>query len=176
LLEKIPVKRLEDCSVPLVVAATNLTLKKEEVFTSGPLIDIVQASGSVPMLFKPVEINGSLYVDGGMVDKAPVQALYDAMKPERIIIHFIASDNLKVAGNEFNKKKMTPWHIHHLSINISRQEAYQRQCDAVKRQGIEIIEVETDTPNLGPNTLERGPAAYSKAKETTTNMLTDIDF
>ena len=176
LLGKIPVKRMEDCEVPVVIGATNLTRKKEEIFTRGPLIDIVQASGSVPMLFKPVEMNGSLYVDGGMVDKAPVQALYDHLEPDRIIVHFIASDNLKTRGNEFLQKKMTPWLIHHLSINISRQEAYESQCDAVKRRGIEIIEVETDTPNLGPNTLEMGAAAYDIAKEATLKILSDKGF
>ena len=35
----------------------------------GSLVKAVQASGAVPALFKPVRIKGSLYVDGGMVNK-----------------------------------------------------------------------------------------------------------
>ena len=139
--------------------------------TRGNLKDAIQASGVVPMLFKPVEIDGSLYVDGGMVNKAPVQAVADLIKPEKIIVHFISSENLEERGDNFLKMRMTPWHIHHLSVNISRQEAYQRQCDLVRQRGIEIIEVKTGAPQLGPNNLEKGPLAYKKAREEAFNIL-----
>jgi len=72
LLEAIPVRTIEACPTPLAVAATNLTRKKETIFTRGDLIKTVHASGAVPMLFKPVEIEGNLYVDGGISNKAPV--------------------------------------------------------------------------------------------------------
>ncbi len=167
LLEQMPVKRIEDCPIPLLVIATNLTRQSEECFTEGSLVKSVQASGAVPALFKPVNINGSLYVDGGMVNKAPVQALADLIQPEKVIVHFIASDNLEEEADRFLKKRMTPWHIHQLSVNISRQEAYRRQCEALRKQGIEVIEVRTKTVSLGPNSLERGPSAYAGAREAT---------
>ena len=43
-----------------------------------------RSSGAVPGLFKPVEIDGALFVDGGMVNKAPVQALADLVQPEKM--------------------------------------------------------------------------------------------
>jgi len=173
LLGQIPVKRIEDCQTPLVMSATNLTLHKEELFARGSLIKAIHASGAVPMLFKPVDIDGSLYVDGGMINKAPVQALADLIQPNKIIIHFIASDNMEGSLNSFLKKRMTPWHIHHLSVNISRQEGYRRQCDVARQRGIEVIEVNSQAPGVGPNTLERGPLAYRKARETTVKFLND---
>ena len=171
LLRKLPVERIEDCKYPLAITATNLTQKRETIFSRGNLIKTVQASGVVPMLFKPVDIDGSLYVDGGMVNKAPVQALADLISPEKIIVHFITSDNLENPGNSFLRKRITPWHIHHLSINISRQEAYQRQCEIVRQRGIEVIEVKTDAPTIGPGSLEKGPLAYNRAREETIKIL-----
>ena len=171
LLEKIPMRQFEECPTPLVITATNLTQRKEEVFIRGNLIKAIQASGVVPMLFKPVEIDGSLYVDGGVVNKAPVMALADLIKPEKIIVHFIPSADLGSPANSFLRRRMTPWHVHSLSSDISRQEAYQMQCDLLRQRGIEIMEVRTDAPPLGPNSLEKGPLAYKKAREATLRIL-----
>ena len=171
LLEKIPTKNIEDCPVPLIVVSTNLSLRREERFTRGPLIKAIQASGSVPMLFKPVEIDGSLFVDGGVVNKAPVLALADEVRPDKIIVHFMASDNIGDRRNSFLKRRMTPWHIQHLAVNISRQTAYERQCDLARQMGVEVIDVRTHAPAVGPNRLERGPVAYQKAKEETIRIL-----
>jgi NTE family protein len=174
LLEKIPMRRFEECPTPLAITATNLTQRREDVFICGNLIKAIQASGAVPMLFKPVEIDGSLYVDGGVVNKAPVQALADLIQPDKIIVHFVPSADLESPANSFLRRRMTPWHIHSLSLDISRQEAYQKQCDLVRQRGIEIMEVRTDAPPLGPNTLEKGPLAYDKAREATLRLLEDF--
>ncbi|MFC1535301.1 patatin-like phospholipase family protein [Thermodesulfobacteriota bacterium] len=175
LLRGLPVKKIEDCEIPLAITATNLTNREETNFTRGDLIEAIRASGAVPGLFKPVEIGGSMYVDGGIINKAPVQVLTDLVKPEKIIVHFLTSDNMGDRVNSFLKRRMTPWHIHQLSINISRHEAYQRQCDFVGQQGIDIIEVKTNTPHLGPNRLEYGPQAYRKAREETLKILSKKD-
>jgi NTE family protein len=174
LLQEIPIRQFEECLTPVVITATNLTQRKEDIFIRGNLVKAIQASGAVPMLFKPFEMDGSLYADGGVVNKAPVQALADLIQPDKIIVHFIASADLERPENSFLRRRMTPWHIHSLSLDISRQEAYQRQCDLVKQRGIEIIEVKTNAPALGPNTLEKGPLAYSKAREETLKILSSV--
>lgn len=171
LLDKIPVERIEDCPTPLVISATNLTQKREELFIRGDLKEAIQASGAVPMLFKPVKRDGSLYVDGGMVNKAPVLALADLIHPEKIIVHFIPSIDLKGPPDAFLKRRMTPWHIHGLAVDICRQNAYERQCELVKQRGVELIEVNTDAPSLGPNSLKKGPSAYHRAREATLGIL-----
>jgi NTE family protein len=176
LLERLPVKRFEDCETPLAIAATNLTRKEETIFTRGNLIKAIQASGAVPMLFKPVEIDGSLYVDGGVVDKAPVKALADLLDLERIIVHFISSENVGQSGHEFLKRRLCPWHIQYLAVNIERQEAYQRQLEILDTRGVEVIEVKTGAPAVGPNKLERGQAAYNSAKASALNILSDCNI
>lgn len=171
LLNDLPVRRFEDCKKPLAISAANLTRQNDTIFTSGDLIDAVRASGAVPMLFKPVEINGSMYVDGGIVNKAPVKALADLIKPDRIFVHYISSGNMAGSMNSFLKKWITPWHIYQLSISISRQEAYQRQCELARQQGIEVVEIKTNTPELGPNKLNLGPDAYETAKRSADKIL-----
>ena len=51
----------------LFVAITNLNKGEEEVRSSGPLFDVVMASSSIPLAFKPVIMNNQSYVDGGLM-------------------------------------------------------------------------------------------------------------
>jgi len=95
LLETFPVKEIQDCHRPLAISAVDITHKKEKIFTEGNLAKAIQASGSVPMLFQPTEIDGALYLDGGISGKAPVEALADLCDLNRILVHFIASENVK---------------------------------------------------------------------------------
>ena len=175
LLEELPARRIQDCKVPLAIAATDLTKKEGAILTKGNLAKAIQASGAVPMLFQPVEIDGSLFVDGGISNKAPVQALTDLVDLKCIIVHFIASQNIGPGANEFLVRRMTPWHIHYLSFNIARQEAYKRQLENVRMQGIEVIEIRTEAPPIGPDKLDRGPAAYLSARESALKTLSRLE-
>ena len=108
LLEKLPARRFGECRCPLAISAVDVTHRKEKIFTNGDLIKAIQASGSVPMLFKPAKIDGALYLDGGISGKAPVEALADLCDLDKILIHFIASENVKKPGHGFMKQKFTP--------------------------------------------------------------------
>jgi len=171
LLSALPVKRIEDCPKPLAISATNLTERKETVFTQGDLVKAVQASGVVPILFEPVTINGTLYLDGGVVNKAPVIKVVDLWAPETVIVHYIASHNLERPGNQFLEKRFTPFHIHHLAINIARHEAYLNQLERTRAQGVRVIEIQTRTPPVGPGSLNMGPKAYEVAVKTAFDRL-----
>ncbi len=171
LLRKLPVRRFEECDKPLAISATNLSQRKQTVFTDGDLIKAIQASGSVPILFKPVAMNGSLYLDGGITGKAPIEALADLCELDRIIVHFIASNNVEEARHRFLKKRFSPWHMQHLAINIARQEAYQKEVEMVQMRGVEVIEIRTESPALSPNSLHKGPEAYNAAKASAVKLL-----
>ncbi len=68
-------KNLEDLELPLIIAATNMSRGEVVYFDKGPILDRVMASASIPVLFEPVEIDGDLYVDGGVLDNFPVTPL-----------------------------------------------------------------------------------------------------
>lgn len=60
---------------PLWIALTNLNTGQLELRQDGPLFDVVMASCSIPLVFQPVEIDGQLYVDGGLLCNLPVTPL-----------------------------------------------------------------------------------------------------
>ncbi len=65
-------KTFEKLRKPFVATTVNLTKGAVAHFRSGTLIDKVIASASVPIIFKPVEIDGDEHVDGGLLDNFPV--------------------------------------------------------------------------------------------------------
>ncbi len=73
----IPEDSFESFNYPLYVCATNLNIGKAVYFSTGTVFDKVAASCSVPWLFKPIEINGELYVDGGITNNMPAAILRD---------------------------------------------------------------------------------------------------
>lgn len=58
--------------IPFLCIATNLETGEQEVLNSGSLALAMKASGSFPTLLAPVEINGKLLTDGGVVNNFPV--------------------------------------------------------------------------------------------------------
>lgn len=77
LLEHIKEDSFESLQKPLYVCATNLNLGRPTFFHSGSLCDKIMASCAVPWLFKPVEIEGQLYADGGITNNLPAQIIRD---------------------------------------------------------------------------------------------------
>ncbi len=62
----------EDLPFPMYVAATNMEDGECNYFHRGPLIKPIIASCAVPGIFSPVEIDGKLYSDGGVMDNFPI--------------------------------------------------------------------------------------------------------
>ncbi len=58
--------------IPFICIATDIETGKEVVLNKGFLPRAVQASGAFPTLLEPVEIDGKLLVDGGVVNNFPV--------------------------------------------------------------------------------------------------------
>ncbi|MFN3938964.1 MAG: patatin-like phospholipase family protein [Chitinophagales bacterium] len=52
----------------------------EIIHTGNHLIDFVIASSSIPLIFKPVKINNHLYVDGGVINNLPAEAIREKCK------------------------------------------------------------------------------------------------
>jgi NTE family protein len=75
-LKKIlPVANIEDLKIPTIIGATDLDSCKAKGFTTGPIAERVIASCSLPIVFKPVKIDGVTYVDGGVLHNLPANYL-----------------------------------------------------------------------------------------------------
>lgn len=72
LKEQVPDCRIENLRIPFCAVATDLKEGQEVVFRSGSLYDAIRASISVPMLFRPVEMDGMLLIDGGITNGLPL--------------------------------------------------------------------------------------------------------
>lgn len=80
LKKKIPFERIEDLPTPAMICATDLDHNKPVAFSEGNIVDCVTASCSIPIVFKPVRIDGVTYVDGGVLANLPAWALRDQCK------------------------------------------------------------------------------------------------
>ncbi|MEX2639803.1 MAG: patatin-like phospholipase family protein [Balneolales bacterium] len=75
-----PYHQYEDfAEFPLSFAsvATDLETGEAVVFREGYLVDALRASSAIPSIFSPVEIDGRLLIDGGLVRNLPVQDAID---------------------------------------------------------------------------------------------------
>lgn len=75
LRELVPEDSFKSLRIPLYIAVANLVTGKLEIMHEGSLSQVVMASSSIPLVFKPVEIGGALYTDGGVLDNLPVGPL-----------------------------------------------------------------------------------------------------
>jgi len=71
----LPTDSFESLKIPMYVCATNLKNGRPTFFSSGSLIRSVMASSAIPVIFSPVEIDGTHYIDGGITNNLPVEPL-----------------------------------------------------------------------------------------------------
>ena len=65
-------KNIEDLPIKYTAVATDLNRNKEVWFQHGNLLEAVRASISIPSLFTPIQTDGMLLVDGGVLNPLPV--------------------------------------------------------------------------------------------------------
>lgn len=70
-------KNIQDADIPLTIVATDVSSGEKVVLDKGSVADAVMASTCIPGLFKPVEINKKMLVDGGVVENVPVKTARD---------------------------------------------------------------------------------------------------
>lgn len=64
-----------DLRLPLAIVGTDFLTGEKVVFREGKVADAAMISSSIPNVFEPVEQNGTLYVDGGLVEYLPVETV-----------------------------------------------------------------------------------------------------
>lgn len=75
-------RRIEESPVPLAIIATDIGSGEKIVLKKGDVAEAVMASSSVPAVFKPVEIDGRMLVDGVLMENVPVSPLLElGMRP-----------------------------------------------------------------------------------------------
>lgn len=67
--------RFEDSRMPLFMIATDVGAFEKVILESGDVALSVMASTCVPGIFTPVEIDGRMLVDGGLMENVPISPL-----------------------------------------------------------------------------------------------------
>jgi NTE family protein len=67
--------KFSDCKIPFVAVSVDILTGKKIYHSDGLLKDALMASSSIPLVFKPYELNGRYLVDGGLAESVPVEAV-----------------------------------------------------------------------------------------------------
>ena len=89
---KVPVANIENLKLPFAAVATDLNRGTRVVIDRGPVARAVRASSAIPGVFNPVEHQGRLLVDGGVIDNIPISAA--RQKGADIVIAVDISENV----------------------------------------------------------------------------------
>ncbi len=74
--QNFPVSRFEDLPIPFAAVACDLETGKEVILKdSGDLAEAIRASCAIPGVFAPIEHDGKLLIDGGVVANVPTKAV-----------------------------------------------------------------------------------------------------
>ena len=91
------IENFKELPIPFYCIATNIENGNKEILESGFLPLAVKASGAFPTLLEPVEIDGKLLVDGGIVDNFPIGIM--KQKNVDIVIGVDVQDSLEIKEN-----------------------------------------------------------------------------
>ena len=107
----------EDLKIPLSVVATDIKTGESVSINKGEVASAIRASISIPLVFKPVEREGKLLVDGGMSLPVPVEVARK-MGAELIIAVNLDADYFTDGNNK--NTAFSFYKIANNSINLLR--------------------------------------------------------
>jgi NTE family protein len=125
------VKELNDFSklpIPFLCIATDVETGKQVLLDKGYLPDAISASGAIPTLFEPVDINGRLLIDGGVSNNYPIDELL--AKNVDIVIGVDVQDSLK------KKEKLTS--ASDIMLQLSNFTTQSQMEDKIRKTAVYI--------------------------------------
>ena len=72
IMEFVPDVAIEDLPIPYCAVATDLKAGREVVFNEGSLFEAIRASISLPSFYEPVQRDGMVLIDGGVINPIPL--------------------------------------------------------------------------------------------------------
>ncbi len=118
---KIPAVNIENLKLPFAAVATDLNRGTRVVLDRGPVARAVRASSAIPGVFNPVEYQGKLLVDGGVIDNLPI-----AVARERGADIVIAVDISENVAN-FNITNLVDVVLQSANIMFNENVKYKRK-------------------------------------------------
>jgi NTE family protein len=124
LLERaLPLRRLEDASIPCYLVATDVLDGREVVLSSGDAATALLASAAIPGVFPPVIREGRTLTDGGVANNTPL-ATAIALGAERVIVlptgYACSLDHAPRGAIAMALHALTLMIVHQLVVDVER--------------------------------------------------------
>jgi NTE family protein len=137
---------------PFLCIGTNIETGEEVLLNKGNLVQAMMASAAFPSLFTPVEIDGNLLVDGGVVNNYPIQEVRKLGAD--IIIGVDVQDDLLKRKNLKNATRIL--------VQITNLQSIEKMKSKVKDTDIYI---KPDIRDFGVISFDRGEEIIRKGEE-----------
>jgi NTE family protein len=121
--EHFPTNSFDELKYPLWIAATDILKGEIHYFNSGDLSAALMASSCIPVVFDPVKLNHSLFVDGAILNNFPIEPLIGKCD-KRIGIDV---NSIRVEEAEIRKSNLLDrsFHLSQASVILDKG----KQCD-----------------------------------------------
>ena len=135
---------IQETRLPLYVVATDLYRGEEVVIQKGNLAEAIRASTAVPGIFEPFAKDGTLYVDGALVDPIPIDVARALGADIVVGVDLMHGSNVPVVENIFD-------------VVLQSLEIVQRQLGREKYQSADMM--------VYPAVSHISQSDFDKAKE-----------
>lgn len=68
-------RQIEEANIPFAIVTTDISTGEKVVLKKGPVAEAVKASMCIPGVFHPLELDGKMLVDGGVVENVPISTV-----------------------------------------------------------------------------------------------------
>jgi len=154
----------KDLKIPFSVVATDLRTGEAVVINEGDVAMAVRASGSIPLLFKPVEMEERLLVDGGLSMPVPVSVV------KKMGADLVVAVNLEASyfnNYDNNNKSYGFYRVANTSIKVLRH----RLSYLNAREADIVVSPEIGEVGWGKVVGDSGRAVIAEGEETMRKLM-----
>lgn len=170
------VQTFDECRMPFYSVAMNLTQGTKSLFSEGELAPRIMASAAMPVLYRPVEIDGELYSDGAMIELVPADAICCRHNLDLLIVHHTSTHRGGKAGLAYAMRQ--PWSlVEVLYLLLYRQRPWYLSDQPLAFHhcrcgcGTPVVVVASDLPEIAWPLSKGGVKVQSVAKQQAMELL-----
>ncbi|MBE8727358.1 patatin [Flavobacterium sp. KB82] len=146
------VRDFNQLPTPFLCIGTNIETGEEVLLNKGNLVQAMMASAAFPSLFTPVEIDGNLLVDGGVVNNYPIKEVRNLGAD--IIIGVDVQDDLMKRKNLKNATRIL--------VQITNLQSIDKMKNKIKNTDVYI---KPDIRDFGVISFDKGEEIIRKGEE-----------
>jgi len=144
-------KTFKDLKLPCIVTAADLKSGKEVLISTGPLVDAILATITIPGIFPARHIEEMELVDGGTIDPVPVVAAR-ALAPKLPVVAVVLTTRIGVPAQSWNIPM--PEYLPRLLVDRLGKMRYAMALDVLMRsldivtRAVTHYRLEVDKPDI----------------------------